>query len=76
MYHLIASIYIGKNVHELIAVMSLTSFKPQEGDDGNMVYVNEKGKVDISREGKFMSVMPPGKSLQPLSTISIPLKFT
>ena len=25
-----------------------------------MVYVNEKGKVDISREGKFMSVMPPG----------------
>ena len=38
-----------------------------------MVYVNEKGKVDISREGKFMSVMPPGKSLQPVSTISIPL---
>ena len=34
-----------------------------------MVYVNEKGKVDISREGKFMSVMPPGKPLQPVSTI-------
>ena len=38
-----------------------------------MVYVNEKGKVDISREGKFMSVMPPGKSLQPVWAISIPL---
>ena len=36
-----------------------------------MVYVNEKGKVDISREGKFMSVMPPGKSLKPVSTISL-----
>ena len=35
-----------------------------------MVYVNEKGKVDISREGKFMSVMPPGKNVW---TISIPL---
>ena len=46
-----------------MVVISLTTFKTQEGDDGNMVYVNEKGKVDISREGKFMSVMPPGKSL-------------
>ena len=46
-----------------MAVISLTTFKTQEGDDGNMVYVNEKGKVDISREGKFMSVMPPGKNV-------------
>ena len=44
-----------------MAVISLIFFKTQEGDDGNMVYVNEKGKVDISREGKFMSVMPPGE---------------
>ena len=50
----------------MVAVINLAPFKTQEGDDGNMVYVNEKGKVDISREGKFMSVMPPGKSLQPV----------
>jgi len=41
-----------------------------------MVYVNEKGKVDISREGKFMSVMPPGKSFQPVSIVLMRLKCT
>ena len=25
-----------------------------------MVYVNEKGKLEVSREGKVLSVMPPG----------------
>ena len=45
----------------LKAIIRSKSLEIQEGDDGNIVYVNEKGKVDISREGKFMSVMPPGK---------------
>ena len=57
-----------------IHLISFTYFETQEGDDGNMVYVNEKGKVDISREGKFMSVMPPGKSLKHVSqnVINVP----
>ena len=54
-----------------IHLISFIYFETQEGDDGNMVYVNEKGKVDISREGKFMSVMPPGKSL---NHVSLPFK--
>ena len=39
---------------------SKSIFFLQEGDDGNMVYVNEKGKLEVSREGKVLSVMPPG----------------
>ena len=40
---------------------SKSIFFLQEGDDGNMVYVNEKGKLEVSREGKVLSVMPPGE---------------
>lgn len=33
----------------------------KEGDVGSIVYVMEEGKVEVSREGKFMSIMAPGK---------------
>merc|ERR1712141_474182 len=33
----------------------------KEGDVGSIVYVMEEGKVEVSREGKFLSIMPPGK---------------
>lgn len=33
----------------------------KEGDVGSIVYVMEEGKVEVSREGKFLSVLPPGK---------------
>jgi len=33
----------------------------KEGDVGSIVYVMEEGKVEVSREGKFLSVMPSGK---------------
>jgi len=33
----------------------------KEGDIGSIVYVMEEGKVEVSREGKFLSVMPAGK---------------
>jgi len=53
-------------IKEIIDVMhsiklSKSSVIIKEGDDGNMVYVNEKGKLEVSREGKLLSVMPPGK---------------
>jgi signal-transduction protein with cAMP-binding, CBS, and nucleotidyltransferase domain len=33
----------------------------KEGDVGSIVYVMEEGKVEVSREGKFLSVMSAGK---------------
>jgi len=33
----------------------------KEGDIGSIVYVMEEGKVEVSREGKFLSVMSMGK---------------
>jgi len=33
----------------------------KEGDIGSIVYVMEEGKVEVSREGKFLSVMSSGK---------------
>jgi len=33
----------------------------KEGDIGSIVYVMEEGKVEVSREGKFLSVMSVGK---------------
>ena len=33
----------------------------KEGDIGSIVYVMEEGKGEVSREGKFLSVMPSGK---------------
>jgi len=33
----------------------------REGDIGSIVYVMEEGKVEVSREGKFLSVMSVGK---------------
>ncbi|CAG0916781.1 unnamed protein product [Notodromas monacha] len=33
----------------------------QEGDIGNKVYVMEEGKVEVSKDNKFLSVLPPGK---------------
>ena len=33
----------------------------KEGDIGSIVYVMEEGKVEVSREGKFLSVMCAGK---------------
>ena len=33
----------------------------KEGDVGSIVYVMEDGKVEVSRDGKFLSIMPPGK---------------
>merc|ERR1719328_739009 len=33
----------------------------KEGDVGSIVYVMEEGKVEVSREGNFLSVLPPGK---------------
>jgi len=33
----------------------------KEGDIGSIVYVMEEGKVEVSREGKFLSVMASGK---------------
>lgn len=32
----------------------------KEGEDGRVVYVMEEGKVEVSREGKFMITMAPG----------------
>ena len=32
----------------------------KEGDVGSIVYVMEEGKVEVSRDGKFMSILPPG----------------
>ncbi|XP_071748038.1 cGMP-dependent protein kinase, isozyme 2 forms cD4/T1/T3A/T3B isoform X2 [Lepeophtheirus salmonis] len=33
----------------------------KEGDVGSIVYVMEEGKVEVSRENKFLSILPPGK---------------
>lgn len=33
----------------------------KEGDVGSIVYVMEDGKVEVSREGKFLSILPSGK---------------
>lgn len=33
----------------------------KEGDVGSIVYVMEEGKVEVSREGKFLSILPPGR---------------
>ena len=33
----------------------------REGEAGTLVYVMEEGKVEVSREGKFLSVMSAGK---------------
>ena len=33
----------------------------KEGDIGSIVYVMEDGKVEVSRESKFLSVMSSGK---------------
>ncbi|CAG0884400.1 unnamed protein product [Cyprideis torosa] len=33
----------------------------REGDVGNKVYVLEDGQVEVSKEGKFLSVLAPGK---------------
>ena len=33
----------------------------KEGDIGSIMYVMEEGKVEVSREGKFLSVMSAGK---------------
>ena len=33
----------------------------KEGDIGSIVYVMEDGKVEVSRENKFLSVMSAGK---------------
>src|SRR5207248_1798035 len=33
----------------------------KEGDVGSVVYVMEEGKVDVSKGGKFLSSMGPGK---------------
>jgi len=33
----------------------------KEGDVGSIVYVMEEGKVEVSRESKFLSILPPGK---------------
>jgi len=33
----------------------------KEGDIGSIVYVMEEGKVEVSREGKFLSIMNSGK---------------
>ncbi|XP_059098243.1 cGMP-dependent protein kinase, isozyme 2 forms cD4/T1/T3A/T3B-like isoform X4 [Tigriopus californicus] len=33
----------------------------KEGDVGSIVYVMEEGKVEVSREGKFLSILPAGK---------------
>ena len=38
-----------------------------------MVYVNEKGKLEVSREGKVLSVMPPGN--RKLIRIIVNLQF-
>ena len=33
----------------------------KEGDIGSIMYVMEEGKVEVSREGKFLSVMTAGR---------------
>jgi len=33
----------------------------KEGDVGSSVFVMEEGKVEVSRQGKFLSILPPGK---------------
>ena len=33
----------------------------KEGDIGSIMYVLEEGKVEVSRQGKFLSVMSAGK---------------
>ena len=53
-------IYLSESFRSNKVIPYLNMFLKQEGDDGNMVYVNEKGKLEVSREGKVLSVMPPG----------------
>jgi cGMP-dependent protein kinase len=33
----------------------------KEGDNGSLVYVMEEGRVEVAREGKFLSLMNAGK---------------
>ncbi|XP_050302917.1 cGMP-dependent protein kinase, isozyme 2 forms cD4/T1/T3A/T3B isoform X2 [Anthonomus grandis grandis] len=41
----------------------------QEGDVGSIVYVLEEGCVEVSREGKFLSTLTPGKVLGELAIL-------
>jgi len=53
-------------IGEIVDCMSPVECAPghtiiKEGDVGTKVYVMEEGKVQVSREGKYMSTMAPGK---------------
>ena len=48
----------------------------KEGDIGSIVYVMEEGKVEVSRESKFLSVMAAGKLFGELVTLSLSLTVT
>lgn len=41
----------------------------KEGDVGSIMYVMEEGKVEVSREGKFLSTMAPGKVIGELAIL-------
>ncbi|KAI9552875.1 hypothetical protein GHT06_020759 [Daphnia sinensis] len=41
----------------------------KEGDVGSIMYVMEEGKVEVSREGKYLSTMAPGKVMGELAIL-------
>ncbi|XP_016922117.1 cGMP-dependent protein kinase, isozyme 2 forms cD4/T1/T3A/T3B isoform X1 [Apis cerana] len=41
----------------------------REGDVGSIVYVMEEGKVEVSRDGKYLSTLAPGKVLGELAIL-------
>eukprot|EP00096_Caligus_rogercresseyi_P000213 TRINITY_DN1056_c0_g1_i3.p1 TRINITY_DN1056_c0_g1~~TRINITY_DN1056_c0_g1_i3.p1 ORF type:complete len:574 (-),score=180.06 TRINITY_DN1056_c0_g1_i3:275-1996(-) len=56
----------GTQIQEIVDCMYAMKYNEgsliiKEGDVGSIVYVMEEGTVEVSRENKFLSVLPPGK---------------
>ncbi|XP_053983124.1 cGMP-dependent protein kinase, isozyme 2 forms cD4/T1/T3A/T3B isoform X1 [Hylaeus volcanicus] len=61
-------------IREIVDCMYPVSFSAgstiiREGDVGSIVYVMEEGKVEVSRDGKYMSTLAPGKVLGELAIL-------
>ncbi|XP_076661120.1 cGMP-dependent protein kinase for isoform X1 [Halictus rubicundus] len=61
-------------IREIVDCMYSVTFSAgstiiREGDVGSIVYVMEEGKVEVSRDGKYLSTLAPGKVLGELAIL-------
>ncbi|KAL7301057.1 hypothetical protein TKK_0006329 [Trichogramma kaykai] len=61
-------------IREIVDCMYPVSFAAgtviiREGDVGSIVYVSEKGQVEVSRDGRYLSTLSPGKVLGELAIL-------